>query len=78
MEFTTFGVDDGYVEAMARGFRSSFLTEDIYTNLRNAKDITEFKLVSEAFKRKKILSPSPKIPPFSNFPSLELKGLGRY
>eukprot|EP00330_Aristerostoma_sp_ATCC50986_P012422 CAMPEP_0114594136 /NCGR_PEP_ID=MMETSP0125-20121206/15762_1 /TAXON_ID=485358 ORGANISM="Aristerostoma sp., Strain ATCC 50986" /NCGR_SAMPLE_ID=MMETSP0125 /ASSEMBLY_ACC=CAM_ASM_000245 /LENGTH=369 /DNA_ID=CAMNT_0001794077 /DNA_START=42 /DNA_END=1151 /DNA_ORIENTATION=+ len=32
---------------MARGFRSSFLTEDIYTNLRNAKDITEFKLVLE-------------------------------
>mmetsp|Transcript_48385 Transcript_48385/g.67234 ORF Transcript_48385/g.67234 Transcript_48385/m.67234 type:complete len:387 (+) Transcript_48385:42-1202(+) len=47
MEFTTFGIDDGYVEAMVRGFRSSFLTEEHYTNLRNAKDINEFKLVLE-------------------------------
>lgn len=46
MEFTNFAVDDGYPEAMVRGFRSSFLTEEVYNTLKNAKDIGEFKLVS--------------------------------
>ena len=45
MEFTTFAVQDGYVEAICRGFRSGFLTEEIYNNLRNCNNIGEFKLV---------------------------------
>ena len=46
MDFTTFAVHDGYVEAICRGFRSSFLPEEIYTNLKNCNNIGEFKLVS--------------------------------
>lgn len=47
MEFTTFAVQDGYVEAICRGFRSGFLTEETYNNLRNCNNIGEFKLVLE-------------------------------
>ena len=45
MEFTTFPINDGYPEAICRGFRSGFLTEEVYTNLRNCNNIAEFKLV---------------------------------
>jgi len=47
MEFTTFAVQDGYIEAICRGFRSGFLTEEVYNNLRNCNNIGEFKLVLE-------------------------------
>jgi len=47
MEFTSFPIDEGYVEAICRGFRLGFLTEEVYTNLRNCNNIGEFKLVLE-------------------------------
>lgn len=47
MDFTTFAVHDGYVEAICRGFRGGFLTEETYTNLKNCNNIGEFKLVLE-------------------------------
>lgn len=42
-----FNVDDGYPEALCRGLRKSFLTEDTYNALRNCQNLADFKLVLE-------------------------------
>ena len=45
MEFTNFAIDNGFVESICRGLRSGFLTEEVYTQLRNCNNIGEFKMV---------------------------------
>ena len=42
-----FNVDDGYPEAICRGLRKSFLTEDTYNALKNCSNLSDFKLVLE-------------------------------
>jgi hypothetical protein len=38
-----FNVDDGYTEALLRGFRKSILGEQQYTALRNTTNLKDFK-----------------------------------
>lgn len=38
-----FNVQDGYAEAMLRGFRKGFLSETTYAALRNCRDLKELK-----------------------------------
>jgi V-type H+-transporting ATPase subunit d len=40
-------VDHGYPEALVRGFRKSFLTEDVYNSLKACNTLADFKLVLE-------------------------------
>ena len=40
-----FNVDDGYSEALLRGFRKSILGEQQYTALRNTQNLKDFKSV---------------------------------
>lgn len=39
MELCTFAVNDGYAEAIMRGFRSSFLNESHYTQIKGLKSL---------------------------------------
>ena len=41
MDLTTFGIDNGYVEAKLRGYRSTFLTRKHYTDLKNFTALEE-------------------------------------
>jgi V-type H+-transporting ATPase subunit d len=47
MDMVYFNVDDGYPEAICRGLRKSFLTEDTYNALKNCGNLSDFKLVLE-------------------------------
>ena len=47
MDMAYFNIDDGYPEAICRGLRKSFLTEDSYNALKNCQNLTDFKLVLE-------------------------------
>jgi V-type H+-transporting ATPase subunit d len=44
---TSFGVDDGYVEAICRSLRKGFLRDDQYLQLKSCSNLQEFKLVLE-------------------------------
>lgn len=41
MDLTTFGVDNGYVEAKLRGYRSTFLNKKHYQDLKNFTTLEE-------------------------------------
>ena len=41
MDLTTFGIDNGYVEAKLRGYRSTFLSRKHYTDLKNFTSLEE-------------------------------------
>jgi V-type H+-transporting ATPase subunit d len=47
MDMASFNVDDGYAEALCRGLRKSFLSEDTYNALKNCNNLSDFKLVLE-------------------------------
>jgi V-type H+-transporting ATPase subunit d len=47
LEMTSFGVDDGYVEAICRSLRKGFLRDDQYLQLKSCSNLQEFKLVLE-------------------------------
>jgi V-type H+-transporting ATPase subunit d len=47
MEFCSFGVNDGFVEAICRGLRTGFLTEDDYNKLKNTNNLQDFKTALE-------------------------------
>lgn len=47
MDMVYFNVDDGYPEAICRGLRKSFLTDDTYNALKNCSNLSDFKLVLE-------------------------------
>lgn len=41
MDLTTFGVDNGYVEAKLRGYRSTFLGKKHYQDMKNFTSLEE-------------------------------------
>ena len=45
MEMTTFAIENGYAEAIIRGFRASFFTENQYTQIKNCSSLDELKSV---------------------------------
>ena len=45
MEMSTFAVENGYAEAIIRGFRASFFNETQYTQIRNCSTLDELKSV---------------------------------
>ena len=45
MEFSYFAINDGFAEAICRGLRSGFLTEEDYTKLKNSNNLQDFKTV---------------------------------
>ena len=47
LEMTSFGMDDGYVEAICRSLRKGFLRDDQYLQLKSCSNLQEFKLVLE-------------------------------
>lgn len=47
MELLTYNIDDGYPDAIIKGLRASFLSEDQYQSLRNAPTMVEFKQALE-------------------------------
>lgn len=46
MEMTTFAIENGYAEAIIRGFRASFFNEQQYTQIKNCSNLDELKSVS--------------------------------
>jgi len=47
MEMSTFAIDDGFVEAMVRGFRSGFLSDESYASIKTCNNLQELKIVLE-------------------------------
>lgn len=47
LEMATFGIDDGYVEAICRSLRKGFLREETYLQLKACSSLQEFRLVLE-------------------------------
>jgi len=45
MEMATFAVENGYAEAIIRGFRASFFSDSQYTQIRNFTTLEELKTV---------------------------------
>ena len=43
---STFAIDDGFPEAMVRGFRSGFLTDENYNAIKTCNNLQELKIVS--------------------------------
>ena len=43
----TFGIDDGYVEAICRSLRKGFISEQTYLQLKSCSDLMQFKQVLE-------------------------------
>ena len=43
MDLATFAVNDGYAEAIIRGMRASFLSENHYNQIKNCTNIPELK-----------------------------------
>lgn len=41
MELTTFAINDGFAEAILRGYRSSFLTEQHYNQIKGLKSLQD-------------------------------------
>ena len=41
----TFAVENGYAEAILRGFRASFFTDNQYTQVKNCSSLDELKSV---------------------------------
>lgn len=41
----TFAVENGYAEAIIRGFRASFFTDNQYTQIKNCSSLDELKSV---------------------------------
>lgn len=41
MDLTSFGIDNGFVEAKLRGYRSTFLTPDHYNQIKNFNSLEE-------------------------------------
>ena len=41
MDLTTFGIDNGFVEAKLRGYRSGFLKQEHYAQLKNFHSLEE-------------------------------------
>lgn len=59
MDLTTFGINDGYSEAIIRGLRSSFLTEANYNQLKNCNNLQEVKSIMEETDYKEYLQSEP-------------------
>ena len=47
LEMATFGIDDGYVEAICRSLRKGFISEQTYLQLKSCSDLMQFKQVLE-------------------------------
>lgn len=47
LEMCSFGMDDGYSEAICRSFRKGFLRDENYQQLKACSNLNEFKLVME-------------------------------
>ena len=47
LEMMSFGIDDGYVEAICRSLRKGFLKDENYLQLKSCSNLQEFKLVLE-------------------------------
>lgn len=45
MEMALFAIENGYAEAIIRGFRSSFFTDSQYTQIKNCSSLDELKSV---------------------------------
>ncbi len=43
MNMATFNVDDGFLEAIARGYRQGLLSRDDYTTLSNCRTLEDLK-----------------------------------
>ncbi len=41
MDLTSFAIENGYIEAKLRGYRSAFLTEENYSHMRNLNTLEE-------------------------------------
>ena len=46
MEMSTFAIDDGFPEAMVRGFRSGFLADESYASIKTCNNLQELKIVT--------------------------------
>ena len=46
MEMSTFAVENGYAEAIIRGFRASFFNEQQYAQIKNCSSLDELKSVT--------------------------------
>ena len=44
----SFGIDDGYVEAICRSLRKGFIRDETYIQLKQCSNLQEFKLVLES------------------------------
>ena len=49
MEFSYFAINDGFTEAICRGLRSGFLTEEDYAKLKNSNNLQDFKTVKTIY-----------------------------
>jgi vacuolar-type H+-ATPase subunit C/Vma6 len=47
LEMATFGIDDGYVEAICRSLRKGFIRDETYLQLKACSNLQEFRLVLE-------------------------------
>jgi V-type H+-transporting ATPase subunit d len=47
LEMMSFGIDDGYVEAICRSLRKGLLRDETYLQLKSCSNLQEFKLVLE-------------------------------
>lgn len=45
MEMANFAIENGYAEAIIRGFRASFFTEQQYTQIKNCSSLDELRSV---------------------------------
>jgi V-type H+-transporting ATPase subunit d len=47
MEMANFAIENGYAEAIIRGFRASFFTDSQYTQIKNCSSLDELKSVKQ-------------------------------
>lgn len=47
LEMMTYGMDDGYPEAICRGLRKGFIRDEQYLQLKSCSNLQEFKQVLE-------------------------------
>ena len=45
MEMANFAIENGFAEAIIRGFRASFFTEQQYTQIKNCSSLDELRSV---------------------------------
>lgn len=58
-ELLTFNINEGYTEAVIRGLRKSFLTDDDYNALKSATNLIDFKTALEATDYEEVLQQEP-------------------